>query len=372
MSETTPDLLYTDVEEELRSSVRALLADKSPVSAVLGRVDEGGAAVVDSALWQELAGLGTTGLPLDEELGGSGATFREAAVVAEELGRGLAPVPYLGSAVMVTSALMSLGRDEAALLEALATGGSVAALAVGLATAPDAPFPTSVRAAADGTLSGTVEGVADAIAADRLLVPASGPEGPALCLVDAAETRRSAVVSLDMTRPLTDVDVSGASGRLVASGQRADTALRAALVNGCALLSAEQLGIAEWALETTVDYVGTRTQFGRPVGSFQALKHRLADLWVGVSQARAVVRNAADAVAAESSEVELNASLAQSFVSDVAVRATEEAVQLHGGIGFTWEHPLHLYLKRAKSDAIALGTPDRHRRVLSRLADIPS
>jgi len=157
----------------------------------------------------------------------------------------------------------------------------------------------------------------------------------------------------------------------VASGRRAADALESALVAGAALLAAEQLGAAEWALDTTVAHLKERVQFGRPLGSFQALKHRLADLWVSLSQARAVVRNAAGALADGSPDAPLAAALAQAFVSEVAVRAAEEAVQLHGGTGFTWEYPVHLYLKRAKSSAIALGTADRHRARIAELVDLP-
>jgi alkylation response protein AidB-like acyl-CoA dehydrogenase len=139
-----------------------------------------------------------------------------------------------------------------------------------------------------------------------------------------------------------------------------------------ALLASEQLGVAEWCLDSTVEYVKIRHQFGRPVGSFQAVKHRLADVWVEVTQARAVARYAADRAASADPDLPVAASLAQAYVGSVAVRAAEEAVQLHGGIGFTWEHPAHLFLKRAKSSAVAFGTADRHRQELATLVNLPS
>ncbi|MFC3995291.1 acyl-CoA dehydrogenase family protein [Nocardiopsis sediminis] len=363
-----PDLLYSEVEEELRASVRALLSDKSPAPAVLARVESD--RVTDLALWKGLVDLGCAALPVPEELGGAGAGLREAAVVAEELGRAVAPVPFLGSAVLATAALLAAGDAAASPLSSLASGEATATVAVPLGTWPDAAFPATVRESG-GALTGAVAGVVDALTADLLVVPAVGADGPGIYLVDAAAAVRSPVVSLDLTRPLADVALDSVPARLLASGPRAEEVLRSALVTGAALLAAEQLGVAEWALHTTVGYLKTRHQFGRPVGSFQALKHRLADLWVAVSQTRAVVRNAVGAAAGGGPEAELGASLAQAFVSGVAVRATEEAVQLHGGIGFTWEHPAHLYLKRAKSDAIALGTADRHRLALARLADLP-
>ncbi|GAB3454227.1 acyl-CoA dehydrogenase family protein [Streptomonospora sediminis] len=388
MSEKQLDLLYSGIEEELRASVRSLLEDKSPPSAVLARVE--GDQVTDTSLWKELADIGAAGLPIPEEFGGAGAGLRESAVVAEELGRAVAPVPFLGSAVLATAALLETvpgsgaGAAAPAELGALAAGGSTAALAVGLATVPGSPFPEEVREQG-GLLQGAVSGVVDALTADTLVVPAVGSDGPGLYAVAAEEVRVTPVVSLDLTRPLAGISLDGAVGRRLASGADAERALDSALVTGAALLSAEQLGVAQWALDTTVDYVKTRTQFGRPVGSFQAVKHRLADLWVAVSQARAVVRSAASAAAAAQepgagpaeaaqarAEARINASLAQAFVSGVAVKAAEEAVQLHGGIGFTWEHPVHLYLKRAKSDALALGTADRHRLALSQQVDLPA
>src|SRR5690606_37313007 len=147
----------------------------------------------------------------------------------------------------------------------------------------------------------------------------------------------------------------------VAVGQQAVDAVEAALLTGAVLLAAEQLGTAEWAFDTTVAYLKERVQFARPIGSFQALKHRVADLWVLLAQARAVVRHAASALAADSEDLPLAAALAQAFVSEVAVKVTEEAVQLHGGIGFTWEHPVHQDLKRPQSPSLRLGSAEPNR-----------
>lgn len=373
MSASAPDLLYSEIEEELRASVRALLGDRCPWQTVLARVDSDAAEVTDRALWRELAALGVAGLPVSEKLGGAGATLRESSVVAEELGRTVAPVPFLGSAVLATSALVAAGAQEGAagpLLADLAAGERTATLAVPLSTAPGTAFPTLVRVEGE-RLSGTVPHVVDALNADVLVVPATGSEGPGLYLVLADQAVRTPMVSLDATRPLAEVGLADVAATVLVTGERAERALESALLTAAALLAAEQLGSAEWALQTTVDYLGERTQFGRLVGSFQAPKHRLADLWVALSQARAVVRNAASAVATGAADAPLSASLAQAFVSEVAVRATEEAVQLHGGIGFTWEHPAHLYLKRAKSASIALGTAERHRARIAELVDLP-
>ncbi|MFD1831616.1 MULTISPECIES: acyl-CoA dehydrogenase family protein [Streptomyces] len=368
-------LLYSEIEEELRSSVRALLTDRSPYQTVLARCET--AEPYDRKLWQALArDLGAASLPVPEEAGGAGASVRETAVVMEELGRAAAPTPYLGSAVLATTALLALTGDGGAdeLLAALAAGERTAALAVPLSTAPGAgPRPPAVRADSAGTLTGAVTSVADAAAADVLLVPAEGRDGPGLYAVEASAAALSVVprTSLDLTRPLSDVTLAGTAARRLAGPDRAPRALERALLTGAGLLASEQLGIAEWCLESTVAHLKERRQFGRTLGSFQALKHRLADLWLDVVGARAAARYAAGTLAEGDPDAPVAVAVAASHCGDLAVRAAEECVQLHGGIGMTWEHPAHLYLKRAKACQIALGTPDRHRAALASLVDLP-
>jgi alkylation response protein AidB-like acyl-CoA dehydrogenase len=342
-------LLYSDVEDELRSSLRQVLARRAAWSDVLARTES--AEPSDRGLWRTLAAdVGVAGLPVPEKHGGAGASWREAAVVAEELGRAVAPVPFLGSA-LATAALLAADDDD--LLPAVAAGERTAVLAVPLSTWPGAPVPTG----------GTVTSVADARAADVLLVPR--PDG--LYAVEAADATITPVTALDLTRPLADVTATKGGRRI---GEL--DAVGPALLVGAALLASEQLGVAEWCLATTVAYLKERHQFGRPVGSFQGLKHRLAELWVQVTQARAVARYAVGCVVDGDPDAPVAVSLAQAHCAPVAVRAAEECVQMHGGIGFTWEHPAHLYLKRAKSAAIALGTPERHRAVLAGLVNLPA
>ncbi|MFA1550350.1 acyl-CoA dehydrogenase family protein [Actinomadura chokoriensis] len=353
------DLLYSEIETDLRAGVRELLDDTAPWTSVLAGTEKD--EPYDAALWRAVAvQLGCAGLPVPEDLGGAGATWRETAVVMEELGRFAAPVPFLTSSVIATAALLAAGERE--LLGELAAGERIAVLAVPFSAAPGAA--TTAVQAADGALTGDVTSVADGMAADVFLVPAAG----GLYAVDAADARRTAVTSLDMTRRLADIAFSGAPARRVAGG--AD-AVRTALLTGAAMLASEQLGLAERCLDDTVAYVRTRYQFGRPVGSYQGLKHRLADLWTSVTQARAVARHAASCVAAGDGDTPIAVAVAQAHCSAIAVRAAEECVQMHGGIGFTWEHPAHLYLKRAKADSIALGTPDHHRAALASLVDLP-
>jgi alkylation response protein AidB-like acyl-CoA dehydrogenase len=380
--EFAPDLLYTETETDLRGAVRSVLEDRAGWPEVLARTET--PDTYDTGLWRTLAAeIGCAGLLIPESAGGAGASYREAAVVAEELGRAAAPVPFLGSAVVATTALLSVSDTE--VLTELAGGAVTAALAVPFAagaagTATNLlPAPT-VRVAGPASgdpagtyrLSGTVTGAADALTADVLVVPADGvPYG--LYVVRAADPGVAAapVVSLDMTRQLCDLSFENATARRVASGGDAGQAVVRALVAGAGILASEQLGLAERCLELTVAYVKERRQFARPVGSFQAVKHRLADLYVAVVQAREAARYAAACLAAADPDTALAVALAKSTCSDVAMRAAQETVQLHGGIGFTWEHPAHLYLKRAKADSIGLGTADAHRASLARLAGLP-
>jgi alkylation response protein AidB-like acyl-CoA dehydrogenase len=380
-----PDLLYGEAEGDLRQAVRSLFSVRCSYSDLLARIES--SQTYDTALWHALAAeLGAAGLLVPESAGGAGASYREAAVVAEEAGRAVAPVPYLGSAVVATAALLAaLGSEPAAeedrkLLAALADGTVTAALAIPFESSAghQTGSPIRVIGPADGDqpgsvrLTGTVPRLADALPADVLLVPGDGVPF-ALYVVDAKAdgVTRTPAVSLDQTRQLCELRLEGVPARRIADGDTAAGAVRTALLAGAAMLASEQLGLAERCLEMTVAYAKERRQFARQIGSFQAIKHRLADLWVGVTQARAAARYAAACLADGSPDTPLAVSLAKACCGDVAVKAAEECVQLHGGIGFTWEHPAHLYLKRAKTSSIGFGTPDRHRAALAALADLP-
>ena len=237
-----------------------------------------------------------------------------------------------------------------------ATCTTVAVLDVPLTTAPDAPPPT---------VPGTVTAVADAdaVRADVLLVLRR--DGLyAVRATDPAVTVEPQI-PIDLTRPLAAVTVTGEAGTRFADPATAAAAVRRGL------LASEQLGLAEWCLEETVRHTRERHQFNRPVGSFQALKHRMAQLWLEVVSARAAARNAADALATDSPEAPLAVALAQAYCGRVAVHAAEECVQLHGGLGMTWEHPAHIALKRAKADELAYGSAGLHRAALASLVDLP-
>ncbi|MCX5401832.1 acyl-CoA dehydrogenase family protein [Streptomyces sp. NBC_00102] len=367
----TPDLLYSEAEEDLRSAVRALLADRSGAPSVIARTESD--TPYDQQLWKTLAAeIGAAGLLVPEKLGGLGAGHREAAVVLEELGRAVTPSPYLTSAVVATSVLLALGPEDgpaAGLLGDLAAGRRTAALAVPFATAPGADHTAEVTADC-GALTGTVRGVADAALADVLLVHA--PTGLYAVERTAQGVGVEALVPLDLTRPLAGITLDGAAATLLAGPRAAGEAVRRGLLAGAGLLASEQLGVAEWCLTETVRHTKERHQFNRPIGSFQALKHRMAELWLQVVSARAAARNAADALATDAADAPLAVAVAQAYCSGVAVHAAEECVQLHAGIGMTWEHPAHLYLKRAKADSIAYGTAGRHREAVAGLAGLPA
>ena len=396
VTEDLPDLLYSDTERALAESLSSLLADRGGLDKTLARTES--AETYDDGLWHAVAvELGCAGLLIPERDGGAGASYREACSAAEALGSAVAPVPFLGSAVVATAALLSIAagtplsvagtpftpaKAAADMLRRMAGGDVTVALATSFSTAPVSGFPTSVRVAGRrpgdaetgvARLRGTVSGVADALPASVFVVPADGvPHGLYLVDMSAPGVAKAPVVSLDMTRQLCDLSFDDAPATLIASGAAASQAFEAALTAGAAVLAAEQVGLAQRCLDMTLGYVKERRQFARPVGSFQALKHRLADVWVAVSQARAASRYAAACLATSDPDAKVAVAVAKAFCSETAVLAAQECVQLHGGIGFTWEHPAHLYLKRAKADSIGFGTPDAHRRALASLVNLPA
>lgn len=361
-------LLVSEEEQALRDSLRSLLAGRCTPDRVAAVYD--GDDSVREPLWRSVAvELGLAGLLVPEDRGGAGGTARDAAVVLGELGRAVAPVPFLTSSVVATTALLAADDDE--LLGRLASGESTAALLVPL-TASAVSFAPVVRAGADG-LSGRVPVVAGAVEADVLVAPVLADGGVELHAVEtgAPGVTVSPVVSLDMSRQVADVSLEGAASRVVVAAAAGDAAVRRALLLGAALLASEQVGVAERCVEDTVAYLKQRRQFGRVLAGYQALKHRLADLYIEVESARAAAQYAAAAAAADDPDLPLAAEVAQAYCSVVAVHAAEECIQLHGGIGMTWEHPAHLLLKRAKADQLAFGSTGEHLVRLSELVNLP-
>ena len=337
-----PTLLLDEVEEDLRAAVRDLLSRRVGVDQLIAAYD--GVKLPD--FWSEMTGLGLAGLLIGEEFGGAGATPAVASVVLEELGALPVRTPMLTSAVVATTVLQESG--DTVLLPGLADGSVVAALAVPLSADPYSTVPAVE--VGEGGLTGTVRSVAGAEAATVLIVP--GSDG-ALYAVDRTDAVVASVVSLDMTRPVSDVTFDAAPGRRITDD--ADSAARAGLRLGAALLASEQAGVARWCVTETVGYLQQRRQFGRVVGGFQAIKHRLADLYADTEQASAIARAAAVTatdLGVDHEEAALMSAVAAAYNGDHAVRAAEEAVQLHGGLGMTGEHPAHRCLTRAKADRL--------------------
>jgi len=357
-----PNLLYSEIEEDLRAVLVAALDRSTDWAETLARAESD--ATVDSTLWRTLSiDMGLAGLPVDEAMGGANASWREVSIVLEELGRRVVPVPFLGSAVTATSLLTAV--NENVLLTQMVTAGTVAAMAIPADTVPWTRPEHQVRVE-HGRLSGEVPSVTDALTASTFLVVADDE----LYSVPAQSITIAPVVSLDMTRQLADLTFDSASGSLIASGPEVASAAERALTISMAMLASEQLGVSEACLAMTVEYLKERRQFGRALGSYQALKHRLADLWVDVTHARAVARHAAGCAAEGNADLPIASALAGAVCSDVALKAAQECVQMHGGIGFTWDHPAHLLLKRAKSSALMFGGASAQRAHLGDLIDI--
>jgi alkylation response protein AidB-like acyl-CoA dehydrogenase len=375
-SDSAP-FVFTDEHRELRAAVRRFCAEHSDESTVRRLMES--TPPVDRRVWARLGSeLGVLGLGVPEELDGTGGGLVEAAVVVEELGAALFCGPVFGTLALSIPALVAAsdGPVRTGTLGALVAGSRTAAFAVPDRAGAFAADDVTVEAAGSGeewTLTGTVERVVDGGTADDLLVAATGPDGTALFVVDAGGpgVARTALSTMDLTRPHASVRLTDAPARLLAGPEEAGRVVTHALTVGAVLLAAEQVGVAQHMLDLSVAYAGQRLQFGRPIGSFQAVKHRLADMLVEVEHARSTAYHAAWALQDGTDDPALAASIAQATCSAAATRIVADAVQVHGGIGFTWEHQAHLYFKRAFTDAALLGSADEHRdRVAALVLDV--
>ncbi|MEV6486063.1 acyl-CoA dehydrogenase family protein [Streptomyces sp. NPDC051576] len=362
-------LTFTEEQDELRTTLRRFLTEKAPSAAVRDAMDSDEGH--DPRLWRQMAGqLGLHGLALPEEYGGSGGGPVELGIVLEETGRALLPSPYFATVALAGQALAASG-DEAAKarwLPAIADGSMTATLA--LAEAGGSWELADVGATAGhGTVSGTKMFVVDGHTADLILVVARTDTGPGLFAVDgdAPGVTRTRLETLDPTRRLARVDLDRAPARRVGPEGDASVYLRTVLDLVAVALAAEQVGGAQACLDAAVEYAKVRVQFGRPIGAFQAVKHKCADLLVRVEGARSAAYHARAVAAEGSSELPVSAALAAACCADAFTRAAKENIQIHGGIGYTWEHDAHLYLKRAKSSEQLFGGPATYR---TRLADL--
>jgi alkylation response protein AidB-like acyl-CoA dehydrogenase len=361
----------TEEQAELAGMVRDLLRKRSDSQAVRKAVAE--PCGYDEKLWSVLCEqVGAAALAIPEEYGGAGFTLFETQVVLEALGAALTPSPLLGSGVLAAQALLLAGDEEscAELLPGIASGESVAALAWAGGDGRWSTTTLPVRATGKErawTLEGTSAFVLDGDHADVLLVLAEGPSGPALFRVDPRQpcVRRTVSPTMDQTIRLATVELSEAEAVLV-SEQAADF-LPTLLDLACAAVSALQVGAAQRCLDMTVSYAKERVQFGRPIGSFQALKHRMADMLVEVETARSASWAAGWSAAQRDEELPVRAATAKAWCSDAFNTVAGEMVQLHGGIAITWEHDAHLYFKRAHATSQLFGQPHEHRRRLEAL-----
>jgi alkylation response protein AidB-like acyl-CoA dehydrogenase len=358
---------------ELRAVARELVRDRCPLRHVRELMAQ--PAAFDSQLWRAMSTAGWLALEVPESLGGGGS-FEDVAVVLEELGRGVVPGPYFSTAVFGVGAIMAAGsaslREQ--LLPAVADGACRIAFAPGDALDDDGSAD-GVRAdrAADGiVLHGVIRFVPDAHLADWLIAVAVGEDGPYVALVNTAEAGVTVEVTptFDQTRRLCTVTLDGcraAGDSLLATGSAASALIAYLLQRGAAALACDAVGGAEQAMDLAVAYAKVRRQFGRQIGSFQAVKHHCANMAVRVRNSRIAV----DAAARDISSLKVGdlsrwAHIAKAYATEAYVQVAGDAVQVHGGIGFTWEHDIHLYLKRSKLDEALFGTPAWHRNVLGR------
>jgi alkylation response protein AidB-like acyl-CoA dehydrogenase len=367
---------FSEEQDQLRDSVRKFLEAKSPESEVrrLMETTEG----YDPAVWSQMAHeLGLQSLHLPEAHGGQGFTFVELGIVLEEMGRVLMCAPYFSTVCLAANAIMNAATDaqQGRLLPGIASGETIAALAF---TEPNGKWDAAgitMEAKGSGdswTLSGTKMFVIDGHTAHQVVVVArqagtTGEDGISFFVVDgeANGLTRTPLATMDQTRKQARLDFDGVAATPLGEPGSGWAALAKTLDQAAVCLANEMVGGAQRVLEMSVDYAKVRIQFGRPIGSFQAIKHKCADMLLEVESGKSAAYYAAWAAAEDNEEVPVVASLAKAYCSDAYFHAAAENIQIHGGIGFTWEHPAHLYFKRAKSSEILLGDATYHRELLA-------
>ena len=362
---------FSEEQEELRKMVKRFLEEKSPETEVrrLMATSEG----YDPAVWEQMANeLALQGLGIPEEFGGQGYGPVELYVVFEEMGAALLCSPYFSTVALAANAVLFVGTDadKAAYLPGIASGETIAT--VGLTDdAGEWDMTTSsmsASAAGDGFIvNGVRNYVTDGQIASVIFVPAMTAKGLSLFAVqgDAAGVTRVALPTMDQTRKQSRIEFNNAPATLVGVEGGAGEGLTTMIQVAAAALAAEQVGGAQRVLNNAVDYAKNRVQFGRPIGSFQAIKHKCADMLLDVESAKSAAYYAAWTAQEMNDELPIAASLAKSFCSEAYFHCAAENIQIHGGIGFTWEHHAHLYFKRAKSSELFLGDPSYHRELLA-------
>ncbi len=362
---------FTEEQEELRRSVRRFLQEKSPEAEVrrLMETEEG----YDPAVWSQMADqLGLQSIIIPEAYGGSGFSYVELMIVLEEMGAALLCAPYFSTVALATNAILCSG-DEAAkktFLPGLASGETIGTLAITEDNGRWDLGGVELRAEPAGegwVLDGHKMYVLDGHTADLIVVVARSAHGLSLFAVRAGAEGlvRTPLSTMDQTRKQARLELNRTPATLIGSEGGAEEGLRKTLDLVAVALAAEQVGGAQRCLDMSVEYAKHRIQFGRPIGSFQAIKHKCADMLLEVESSKSAAYYAGWAAAEDSDELPVVASLAKSYCSEAYFHAAAENIQIHGGIGFTWEHPAHLYFKRAKSSELLFGDPTYHRELLA-------
>ena len=362
---------FTEEQEELRKTVRQFLEAKSSEAAVREQMEtEGG---FDPAVWSQMGEqMGLQGLAIPEDFGGSGYGFVELGIILEEMGRALLCAPFFSTAVLAANTLLHSGDDAAkqAHLPGIASGETIATLAF---TEPNGRWDEegiTMEATADGDawkLNGTKMYVLDGHTANLILVAAKTGKGVSLFAVegDADGLARTALSTMDQTRKQAKLEFANTPATLLGAEGEGWKVLSTVLDLAAVALAAEQVGGAQKVLEMSVEYAKVRVQFGRPIGSFQAIKHKCADMLLEVESAKSAAYYGMWCASEMNDELPSVASLAKAYCSEAYFHAAAENIQIHGGIGFTWEHPAHLYFKRAKSSELLFGDPTYHRELLA-------
>ena len=361
-------------QTDLRDAVADLLAKRSPEQEVRRLMaDDAG---YDPTVWTELAGMGLLGLIIPEELGGSGAGAAELAVVGEQIGRALLCGPYLSTAVLTPYLLLALGdcAESGEVLPRIAAGEVITTVAwaeAGSARPPQNPATVATEGAHGWRLAGEKTYVLDAATAERFYVQAQTPSGSGIFAVDrdAAGLSVTPLSGVDQTRKLGRLSMADTPARLIGGSGAGLGALDEALDRASVALLAEQAGGAMHMTQMAADYARSRHQFGRAIGSFQAVKHMCVDMLLDAQSALSAARHVAAAFDASDPDRFTDLALAQAFCSETFVSTAATNIQVHGGIGFTWEHPAHLYLRRARTDAQIFGDPAWHRERYVRLRE---
>jgi len=362
---------FTEEQEELRKTVRSFLENKSSEEAVREQMEtENG---FDPAVWSQMGEqMGLQGLHIPEEYGGSGYGYVELGIVLEEMGRSLLCAPFFSTVVLAANTLLLSGDEDAkkAHLPGIASGETVATLAY---TEPSGKWDESgitmeASSSGDGyTLSGTKSFVLDGHTAGLIIVAAKTGAGTSLFAVDgdASGITKTPLSTMDQTRKQAKLDFDNTPATLIGEEGKGWDTLQTVLDLAAVSLAAEQVGGAQMVLDMAVEYAKVRVQFGRPIGSFQAIKHKCADMLLEVESAKSAAYYGMWCASEMNDELPSTASLAKAYCSEAYFHAAAENIQIHGGIGFTWEHPAHLYFKRAKSSELLFGDPTYHREQLA-------